>query len=61
MRLASVVMAALGVVAVNLPVAAQDSRSLQDMLLVAIRLGDVAAVRSILAAGADVVKRGNNG
>ena len=61
MRLASVVMAALGVVAANLPVAAQDSRSLQDMLLVAIRLGDVAAVRSILTAGADVVKRGNNG
>lgn len=60
-RRALAVMAALSVVAANLPVAAQDSRSLQDMLLVAIRLGDVAAVRSLLTAGADVVKRGNNG
>ena len=60
-RFAVTVCAALSVMITALPAAAQDSRSLQDMLLAAVRLGDSAAVRSLLAAGADVAKRGTNG
>jgi ankyrin repeat protein len=60
-RFAVTVCAALSVVITALPAAAQDSHSLQDMLLAAVRLGDSAAVRSLLAAGADVAKRGTNG
>lgn len=61
LRLAVTVAAALSVGAATLPAIAQDSRSLQDMLLVAVRLGDTGAVRSLLAAGADVAKRNANG
>ena len=61
LRLAVTVCAAFGVAITALPIAAQDSRSLQDMLLTAVRLGDSATVRTLLAAGADVAKRGANG
>lgn len=61
LRFAVTVAAALGLATAALPVGAQDSRSLQDMLLAAVRLGDTVAVRSLLAAGADVAKRGANG
>ena len=60
LRLAVTIAAALSVSAATVPVFAQDSRSLQDMLLAAVRLGDSAAVRSLLSAGADVAKRGPN-
>lgn len=60
-RLAVTVAAALSVGAATLPAIAQDSRSLQDMLLAAVRLGDTVTVRSLLAAGADVARRGANG
>ena len=61
LRLAITVAAALSVGAATLPAIAQDSRSLQDMLLAAVRLGNTIAVRSLLAAGADVAKRNANG
>lgn len=61
LRLAVAMAAALGVAAATVPVAAQESRSLQDMLVAAVDLGDAAAVRSLLAAGADVAQRGVDG
>lgn len=61
LRFAVTVAVALGFAIATHPVAAQESRSLQDMLLAAVRLGDIGAVRSLVAAGADVAKRSNNG
>jgi len=61
LRLAVTVAAALSVGAATLPAVAQNSQSLQDMLLSAVRLGDTVTVRSLVAAGADIARRGANG